>query len=73
MLACAGAASAATTGSVSSFGSDEFGQLGNGAGGSSNTPVTVAGLSGATQIDGGREHAVALRSDGTVWVWGHNI
>ena len=60
VLATAGAAAAAT-GTVSSFGSDEFGQLGNGAGGSSTTPVAVAGLTGVTQIDGGREHAVALQ------------
>ena len=72
VLATAGAAWAAT-GTVSSSGSDEFGQLGNGAGGSTSTFVAVAGLTGVTQIDGGREHAVALRTDGTVWAWGHNI
>ena len=62
VLATAGAAAAATTGTVSSSGSDEFGQLGNGAGGSSTSPVAVAGLTGVTQIDGGREHAVALEA-----------
>jgi hypothetical protein len=41
-FALVGAAGAATSGVVSSFGSDELGQLGNGAGGSSTTPVTVA-------------------------------
>ena len=34
-LTLGAAATAATTGTVSSFGSDEFGQLGNGTGGSS--------------------------------------
>jgi alpha-tubulin suppressor-like RCC1 family protein len=71
-FAFASVAGAVTTGTVSSFGNDEFGQLGNGAGGSSATPVAVAGLSGVVQIDGGREHALALKSDGTVWAWGHN-
>jgi hypothetical protein len=60
VLATAGAAAAAT-GTVSSFGSDEFGQLGTGAGGSSLTPVAVSGLIGVIQIDGGREHAIASR------------
>ncbi|MBK9047687.1 MAG: hypothetical protein IPL74_13585 [Bacteroidetes bacterium] len=23
-------------------------------------------------ISGGREHSVALKSNGTVWTWGHN-
>ncbi|HEY8846946.1 MAG TPA: hypothetical protein VIM24_09825, partial [Candidatus Limnocylindrales bacterium] len=45
---------------------------GDGAGGSSSTPVAVAGLTGVTQIDGGREQVVALKSDGTVWAWGLN-
>ena len=71
-LTLGAAATAATTGTVSSFGSDEFGQLGDGAGGSSSTPVAVAGLTGVTQIDGGREQVVALKSDGTVWAWGLN-
>jgi alpha-tubulin suppressor-like RCC1 family protein len=74
-LALAGAAGAVSTGTASSFGSDELGQLGNGAGGSSSTPVAVAGLTGVTETDGGREHVVALRSDRTVWAraWGqHN-
>ena len=72
LIALSGAAQAVTTGTVSSMGNDQFGQLGNGSGGSSATPVAVAGLTSVIQIDGGREHGVALRSDGTVWAWGHN-
>ena len=36
------------------------------------TPRRVAGLDGAMQIAGGSKHVLALKSDGTVWVWGAN-
>ena len=32
----------------------------------------MAGLDGVTQIAGGSKHMLALKSDGTVWVWGAN-
>jgi alpha-tubulin suppressor-like RCC1 family protein len=32
----------------------------------------VAGLDGVTHIAGGPKHVLALKSDGTVWVWGAN-
>jgi alpha-tubulin suppressor-like RCC1 family protein len=34
------------------------------------TPRRVAGIDGVKQIAGGSKHMVALKSDGTVWVWG---
>jgi len=36
------------------------------------TPRRVAGLEGVTQIAGGSKHLLALKADGTVWVWGAN-
>lgn len=36
----------------------------------STTPVSVAGLDGVVDLEGGRWHSVALRDDGTVWTWG---
>ena len=36
------------------------------------TPRRVEGLEGVTQIAGGSQHMLALKSDGTVWVWGAN-
>jgi alpha-tubulin suppressor-like RCC1 family protein len=67
-------------GTVVSWGSNDEGQLGNGPMGASGelgrypkpsiTPVKVTGLSGVVQIAAGMKHAVALRSDGTVWAWG---
>src|SRR5207245_6594636 len=40
--------------------------------GNSNTPVQTSGLSNVTAISGGWDHALALRSDGTVCAWGKN-
>ncbi len=64
-------ASAATGSSVFSWGSNGFGQLGDG------SPTTVVrGLPGQVSVgdvvdlSGGREHVVALLSDGTVVSWG---
>lgn len=36
------------------------------------TPRRVAGIDAVTQIAGGSKHMLALKSDGTVWVWGAN-
>jgi alpha-tubulin suppressor-like RCC1 family protein len=37
------------------------------------SPVRVDGLSDIVAIAAGGEHALALRSDGTVWAWGWNV
>ncbi len=67
-------------GTVVSWGTNDEGQLGNGAAGASGvlgtypkpsvTPVPVTGLTDIVQIAAGMKHAVALRKDGTVWAWG---
>jgi alpha-tubulin suppressor-like RCC1 family protein len=36
------------------------------------TPVQVADLSDVVSIAVGSQHAIALKADGTVWVWGYN-
>jgi alpha-tubulin suppressor-like RCC1 family protein len=67
-------------GTVVAWGTNDEGQLGNGAMGASGqlgiypkpsiTPVRVTGLDNIIQIEAGAKHAVALRGDGVVWAWG---
>lgn len=61
-------------GTVWAWGDNRSGQLGNPnfGPGSSSTPMQVVGLSGVTAIAMGEFHCLALKSDGTVWVWGNN-
>jgi YD repeat-containing protein len=55
------------------WGANEFGQLGDGSYMDRSTPVPVSSvLSNVVQVSAGWKHAVALRSDGTVWTWGDN-
>ncbi len=63
-------ASAAAPPSVPwTWGSNSFGELGNGTTVANRTPGAVA-LTDIIDIHGGREHVAALKSNGTVWVWG---
>lgn len=59
-------------GSVVAWGSNEFGQLGDGGTTTSNVPVAVSGLTHAKAIAAGGSHSLALLSDGTVMAWGDN-
>lgn len=60
-------------GTVWAWGRNDTGQLGIASTTGQTAPVPVTALAGAfVQIAAGAGHAVALRSDGTVWTWGAN-
>lgn len=61
-----------TDGTIWAWGTNQFGQLGNGTNVSSDVPVQVNGLTGATAVAAGLGHTLALKNDGTVWAWGLN-
>jgi len=61
-------------GTVRAWGSNYYGQLGNGTSGAySTSPVSVSGLTDVIAIAVGDNHSFALKSNGTVWAWGRNI
>ena len=62
-----------SNGTVKAWGSDLYGDLGNGtSGGSSATPITIPHLSGVIAIAAGTDNGEALLSNGKVKTWGQN-
>ncbi|WP_052419747.1 RCC1-like domain-containing protein [Hyalangium minutum] len=60
-------------GSVWSWGSNSYGQIGVGPSGFIyDNPVQVTTLSGVSAIATGDSHSLAVKSDGTLWTWGFN-
>lgn len=62
-------------GTVSCWGGNYRGQIGNGTSGSTlvPTPVPVIGLSGVATLSLGYQQTCAIKIDGTLWCWGSNI
>jgi alpha-tubulin suppressor-like RCC1 family protein len=60
------------SGSVSCWGANPSGQLGNGNTTNSSSPVPVAGVADAMQLAAGLQHTCALRSASRVSCWGAN-
>ena len=60
------------SGSISCWGSNSSGQLGNGKTDSSSSPVSVADVADALQLATGLQHTCALRSGSRVSCWGGN-
>ena len=58
------------------WGWNDYGQLGDNTGGITNqksSPVqTVAGGTNWKQVATGTKHTAAIKTDGTLWCWGHN-
>ena len=63
---------ALSTNAAKCWGSGTAGQLGNGAGASSDTPVSVSSPSDISRITAGESHACLLTSTGAVKCWGQN-
>jgi len=61
-------------GTVVAWGSNSYGQLGDGNTEKSKTPVAVKGLTGVTAISvgAGGSHSLALLGSGTIVAWGNN-
>jgi alpha-tubulin suppressor-like RCC1 family protein len=61
-----------SNGTVTAWGYNADGELGNGTTNESATPVPVSGLANVVAVDAGYEHNLALLADGTVMAWGDN-
>jgi hypothetical protein len=60
-------------GTLWSWGANGSGQLGLGStGGTHTTPSQITSTSGFIAISAGTNHALAVKSNGTVWAWGSN-
>ena len=59
-------------GTVWAWGSNGYGQIGDGTTTNRSAPVQVSGLTGVVAVAAGDSHSVALKADGTVWTWGYN-
>lgn len=57
---------------VWAWGSNRFGEVGNGTDGVPVTSPVQLPLTGAVQVSGGLFNSAAVLSDGTLWVWGNN-
>jgi len=59
-------------GTVWAWGSNNYGQLGDGTTVDRYIPQQVPGIGDVIAIAGGNNFCLALKNDGTVWAWGHN-
>lgn len=57
---------------VSTWGFNLYGQLGEGTNNTQRLPVQVQGLTNVKAISAGTYFALALKNDGTVLAWGNN-
>jgi alpha-tubulin suppressor-like RCC1 family protein len=61
-----------SNGTAWGWGNNIDGRVGDNAGGSRNSPVSVVGgFTDWTQLSAGGSHSLGLRSNGTAWAWGN--
>jgi alpha-tubulin suppressor-like RCC1 family protein len=60
-------------GTVTCWGFNDYGQLGDGTTTDSSTPVALTGITDATAIGAGYLHTCALLANGTIKCWGWNF
>ncbi|MBU0482669.1 MAG: hypothetical protein KKG47_16370 [Proteobacteria bacterium] len=61
-------------GSLWAWGNNAAGQLGDGTNVDKNTPVRIGTDTNWTRITaGGNHYSIALKNDGSLWAWGHNL
>jgi alpha-tubulin suppressor-like RCC1 family protein len=51
-------------------GRKDAGELGDGTTVNKSSPAQTGSLTNWAQVDGGSEHTVAVKADGTLWTWG---
>jgi alpha-tubulin suppressor-like RCC1 family protein len=62
-----------TDGTLWTWGSNVFGELGDNTTTSKSSPVqTISGGTNWKQVSCGSEHSAAIKTDGTLWLWGRN-
>lgn len=66
-------ASVKTDGSLWTWGTNTYGQLGLGDTTSRSSPVRVGALTDWKQVAVGAALALAVKTDGTLWAWGYNL
>jgi alpha-tubulin suppressor-like RCC1 family protein len=74
-VACGNSFTAAikNDGNLFTWGSNIFGRLGNGITVNKSSPTqTIAGGTNWSKIACGNSHAAAIKTDGTLWVWGYS-
>ena len=62
-----------TDGTLWTWGDNAYGQLGDNTTVSKSSPVqTVTGGTNWKQVSCGKKHTAAIKTDGTLWIWGRN-
>jgi RHS repeat-associated protein len=61
-----------SSGKVSAFGTNTYGEIGNGTTTTAKTPVTLTSPTGVSQVAAGQYFSLALTTSGHVYSWGEN-